>query len=101
MPNAVVGMAILASSGGRALVDFLSFGTLFGEALVAFSVARKIVLNIRQTCTDQATALRYERGGWAFLEQGSFAFLPLFTKICLEGRTREALIVFRVFCAFL
>jgi hypothetical protein len=30
-----------------------------------------------------------------------FAFLCLSVKIYMEGRTREALIVFRVFCAFL
>lgn len=45
--NTLVGMAILASSGGGALVDWLGFSALFGLALVALLVATGITLSIR------------------------------------------------------
>jgi MFS family permease len=45
--NTLVGAAILASSGGGALVDWLGFDALFGLALVALLLAVGITIGIR------------------------------------------------------
>jgi MFS family permease len=55
--NTLVGMAVLASSGGGALVDWLGFDALFGVALVALLVATGCTLNIRELRQQQARAL--------------------------------------------
>jgi MFS family permease len=46
--NSLVGVAMLASSGGGALVDWLGFDALFGVALVALLVATGCSLSIRE-----------------------------------------------------
>jgi MFS family permease len=46
--NSLVGVAMLASSGGGALVDWLGFDALFGVALVALLAATGFSLNIRE-----------------------------------------------------
>ncbi|GAB4548295.1 MAG: MFS transporter [Anaerolineae bacterium] len=46
--NTLVGVAILASSGGGALVDWLGFEALFSLALVALLLATVITLSIRE-----------------------------------------------------
>lgn len=46
--NTLVGMAMLASSGGGALVDWLGFGALFGVALAALLAATAITISIRE-----------------------------------------------------
>lgn len=61
MANTLVGMAILASSGGGALVDWLGFSALFGLALVALLVATGITLGIRQSRTEQSGTLRHDQ----------------------------------------
>jgi len=51
--NTLVGVAILASSGGGALVDWLGFGALFALALAALLVATAITLSIREPRLEQ------------------------------------------------
>jgi MFS family permease len=46
--NSLVGVAMLASSGGGALVDWLGFDALFGVALVALLAATGCSLSIRE-----------------------------------------------------
>jgi MFS family permease len=46
--NTLVGMAMLASSGGGALVDWLGFSALFGVALAALLAATAITISIRE-----------------------------------------------------
>lgn len=54
--NTLVGMAILASSGGGALVDWLGFGALFALALGALLVATVITVSIREPRLEQPGA---------------------------------------------
>ncbi len=54
--NTLVGMAILASSGGGALVDWLGFGALFGLALAALLLATGISLSIREPRAERSEA---------------------------------------------
>jgi len=58
-----VGMAILASSGGGALVDWLGFNALFGLALVALLVATGVTLSIRDPRAGQGRLLQSGREG--------------------------------------
>jgi MFS family permease len=55
--NTLVGMAILASSGGGALVDWLGFGVLFGLALAVLLLATGVAMSIREPRTEQPGAL--------------------------------------------
>jgi MFS family permease len=61
--NTLVGMAILASSVGGALVDWLGFSALFGLALVAMLAATGITLSLREPRSEQIGALRPEVEG--------------------------------------
>jgi hypothetical protein len=61
--NTLVGIAILASSGGGALVDWLGFSALFGLALVALMVATGITLSIREPRAQQCRQLQPGREG--------------------------------------
>ncbi len=61
--NTLVGMAILASSGGGALVDWLGFSALFGLAFVALLVATGVTLSIREPRAERAGALQNEGEG--------------------------------------
>lgn len=56
MVNTLVGMAILASSGGGAVVDWLGFNALFALALAALLVATGITFSIREPRKAQAGA---------------------------------------------
>ncbi len=61
--NTLVGVAILASSGGGALVDWLGFSALFGLALVALLVATGVTLSIREPRAERAGVLQNEGEG--------------------------------------
>jgi hypothetical protein len=52
--NTLVGVAVLASSGGGALVDWLGYGALFGVALAALLLAAGITLSIQEPRTQRA-----------------------------------------------
>jgi hypothetical protein len=54
--NTLVGMAILASSGGGALVDWLGFGALFALALAALLLATGIAVSIREPREGQSAS---------------------------------------------
>jgi Na+/melibiose symporter-like transporter len=61
--NTLVGMAILASSGGGALVDWLGFSALFGLALAAQMVATGVTLSIREPRARQGRLLQSGQEG--------------------------------------
>jgi MFS family permease len=61
--NTLVGMAILASSGGGALVDWLGFSVLFGLALAAQMVATGVILSLREPRARQGRLLQSGREG--------------------------------------
>lgn len=61
--NTLMGMAILASSGGGALVDWLGFSALFGLAFGALLVATGITLSIREPRSERGGGLRNEGEG--------------------------------------
>jgi len=54
--NTLVGMAIMASSGGGALVDWLGFDALFGLALVALVAASVVTLSIPEPRDEKRVA---------------------------------------------
>jgi MFS family permease len=54
--NTLVGMAILASSGGGALVDWLGFGALFALALAALLLATGVAVSIREPREGQSAS---------------------------------------------
>lgn len=61
--NTLVGVAVLASSGGGALVDWLGFGALFGLALAALLAATVITVSIREPRTERLEEVQHGEPG--------------------------------------